>query len=44
MLIKTRMGYLKVDGLPFKVLSRKQMTVAGLRLLLELVEGEDGHE
>lgn len=28
--------YLEVDGLPFKVLSRKQMTVAGLRLLLRL--------
>ncbi len=28
--------YLEVDGLPFKVLSRKQMTVAGLRLLLGL--------
>lgn len=36
--------YLKVDGLPFKVLSRKQMTVAGLRLLLGLVRGEDEHE
>lgn len=36
--------YLKVDGLPFKVLSRKQMTVAGLRLLLGLVKGEDEHE
>ena len=31
--------YLEVDGLPFKVLSKKQMTVAGLRLLLELVSG-----
>lgn len=31
--------YLEVDGLPFKVISRKQMMVAGLRLLLKLVGG-----
>lgn len=36
--------YLEVDGLPFKEISRKQMTVAGLRLLLELTSGGDGHE
>lgn len=36
--------YLEVDGLPFKVISRKQMTVAGLRLLLELISGGDGNE
>lgn len=34
----------KEEELPLKVLQRKQMSVAGLRLLLELVRGEDGHE
>lgn len=39
--------YLEVNEanrLPFKVLSRKQMIVAGLRLLLRLTGGGDGHE
>lgn len=36
--------YLEVDGLPFKVISRKQMTVAGLRLLLRLTGEGDKHE
>lgn len=34
----------KEEELPLKVLQRKQMSVAGLRLLLELVRGENGHE
>lgn len=39
--------FLKIDKpeeMPLRVLQRKQMTVAGLRLLLELVKGEGGHE
>lgn len=34
----------KPEEMPLKVLQKKQMTVAGLRLLFALVSGGDGHE